>query len=74
MAIHIALSLSLFGSLALALTLWRWAERVAGTRLLTAYLVGISVWIAGNELPTWFGRECQKPGAQLAALVRHQPS
>ena len=43
MAIHIALSLSLFGSLALALTLWRWAERVAGTRLLTAYLVGISV-------------------------------
>ena len=63
MAIHVALSLSLFGSLALALTLWRWAERVAGMRLLTAYLVGISVWIAGNELPTWFG-----PGAERAGL------
>lgn len=69
MAIHVALSLSLFGSLALALTLWRWAERVAGTRLLTAYLVGISVWIAGNELPTWFGPGAERVGLAMLATA-----
>ena len=63
MAIHIALALALAGSLALALVLWRWAERVAGMRQLTLFLVGVAVWIAGNELPTWFG-----PGAERAGL------
>ncbi len=52
MASHAATPPSPSGRLALAPTLRRWAERGAGTRLLTAYLVGIFVWIAGNELPT----------------------
>ncbi len=63
MAFHAALTLALFGSLALALVLWRWAERVPGMRQLTLFLAGVSVWIAGNELPEWFG-----PGAERAGL------
>lgn len=69
MAIHIALVLSLIGSLALALTLWRWAERVTGMRLLTLFLVGVSVWIAGNELPTWFGPGAERAGLSLLATA-----
>src|ERR1700744_5466198 len=64
MIFHVALALSLFGSLALALMLWRWADRVAGVRLLTGFLVGVAVWIPGNELPTWFG-----PGAETTGLM-----
>ena len=64
MAFHAALAMSLVGSLALALMLWRWAERVTGMRLLTLFLIGVAVWIVGNELPTWFG-----PGAQATGLV-----
>jgi signal transduction histidine kinase len=69
MAIHIALSLALFGSLALALVLWRWAERGAGMRQLTLFLVGVAVWIAGNELPTWFGPGAERAGLSLLATA-----
>ncbi len=69
MAIHIALSLALFGSLGLALMLWRWAERAASMRLLTAYLVGVSLWIAGNELPAWFGPQAERAGLCLLATA-----
>jgi signal transduction histidine kinase len=69
MAIHIALALALFGSLALALVLWRWAERVAGTRQLTLFLVGVAVWIAGNELPAWFGPGAERAGLSLLATA-----
>lgn len=55
MAFHLALALALLGSLALALVLLRWAERLPGTRPLTAFLLGIATWIIGNELPTWLG-------------------
>ena len=51
MVFHIALALSLAGSLALAGVLWRWADRVAGVRLLTGFLIGVAIWITGNELP-----------------------
>ena len=63
MAIHIALSVALFSSLALAVVLLRWADRVPGMRQLVLFLAGVAVWIAGNELPTWFG-----PGAERAGL------
>lgn len=33
-------------------------------RLLTGFLVGVAAWIAGNELPTWFG-----PGAETTGLM-----
>ena len=69
MAIHIALSIALFGSLALALVLWRWAERVPGVRQLVLFLVGVSVWIAGNELPTWFGPGAERAGLSLLATA-----
>lgn len=64
MLIHAALALSLLESLALAAVLLLWADRVAGARLLVLFLCGVSVWIVGNELPTWFG-----PGAQYAGLA-----
>jgi len=64
MAIHAALILALLGSLALAFMLWRWADGVAGVRLLMGFLIGVAVWIAGNELPTWFG-----PGATRLGLI-----
>lgn len=69
MAIHLALALALLGSLALALVLWRWAERLPGTRPLTAFLLGIAVWITGNELPTWFGPGTERLGLSLLATA-----
>jgi signal transduction histidine kinase len=69
MLIHIALSLSLLGSLALAWMLWRWADRVSGVRPLIGFLGGIAVWIAGNELPTWFGAGVERLGLSLLATA-----
>lgn len=69
MAIHIALTLALIGSLVLAAVLWRWAERGAGLRQLTLFLLGVSVWIVGNELPTWFGPGVARLGLSLLATA-----
>ncbi len=59
MLIRAALGLALFQTLALAAVLWAWSDRVAGGRLLAAFLVGIAVWITGNELPNWLGIEAE---------------
>ncbi|WP_338664814.1 ATP-binding protein [Pararoseomonas sp. SCSIO 73927] len=64
MALHIALALSLFGSLLLAVFLLLRAGRVPGARLLVLFLLGVSVWIAGNELPPLLG-----PGTERVALA-----
>ena len=64
MLIHLTLAFSLFETLALAGVLLAWADRVAGARLLAAFLVGIAVWIVGNELPNWFG-----PGMERASMT-----
>ena len=69
MAIHIALTLALVGSLVLAAVLWRWAERGPGLRQLTLFLLGVSVWIVGNELPTWFGPGAARLGLSLLATA-----
>lgn len=69
MAIHIALTLALIGSLVLAAVLWRWAERGPGLRQLTLFLLGVSVWIVGNELPTWFGPGASRLGLGLLATA-----
>jgi hypothetical protein len=69
MAIHIALTLSLAGSLALALLLLTWADRVAGARLLVVFLCGVCVWIVGNELPTWLGPDAERPALMLLATA-----
>jgi len=64
MLIHLALAFALFETLALAGVLLAWADRVAGARLLAAFLGGIAVWIVGNELPNWFG-----PGMERASMA-----
>jgi signal transduction histidine kinase len=69
MAIHIALTLALVGSLVLAAVLWRWAERGPGLRQLTLFLFGVSVWIVGNELPTWVGPGADRLGLSLLATA-----
>jgi signal transduction histidine kinase len=69
MAIHIALTLSLLGSLALAGTLLQWADRVAGARLLVTFLLGVAVWIGGNELPAWAGDVAEQPALMMLATA-----
>ena len=64
MLIRAALGFALFETLALAGVLLWWADRVAGARLLAAFLTGIAVWIAGNEWPNWFG-----PGTEQVAIA-----
>ncbi len=69
MAIHAALLLSLLESLALAGVLLHWADRVAGARLLVGFLLGVSVWIVGNELPSWTGEIAERPALMLLATA-----
>ncbi|SFD79989.1 sensor histidine kinase [Paracidovorax konjaci] len=55
MAIHIALALALIETLALSAALLAWARQVEGARLLSVFLLGVALWIVGNELPNWAG-------------------
>lgn len=55
MLIRAVLGFSIVETLALAGMLLWWADRVAGARLLAAFLSGIALWMAGNELPNWLG-------------------
>lgn len=64
MLIRAVLAFSLFETITLAGVLLVWADRVAGARLLAAFLAGIAVWITGNELPNWLG-----PGAERATMA-----
>jgi signal transduction histidine kinase len=67
--IRAALGFALFQTLALAGVLLWWADRVAGARLLAAFLTGIAVWIAGNEWPNWFGPETESMAIALVATA-----
>jgi signal transduction histidine kinase len=69
MALHIALALTLAETVALAAVLMVWAHRVPGARLLTVFLLGVAVWITGNELPNWFGPQCAAIALALLATV-----
>jgi hypothetical protein len=69
MLIRAALGFALFQTLALAGVLLWWADRVAGARLLAAFLTGIAVWIAGNEWPNWFGPATQSVAIALVATA-----
>ena len=69
MLIHLTLGFALFETLALAGVLLVWADRVAGARLLAAFLVGIAVWIVGNELPNWFGQGMERASMALLATA-----
>lgn len=63
MLLRVTMGLALAETLLLAGVLLAWADRVAGGRLLAAFLLAIAAWIAGNELPNWFG-----PGVETLAL------
>jgi signal transduction histidine kinase len=67
--IRFALGFSLFETLVLAGVLLAWSDRVAGGRLLAAFLVGIAVWITGNELPNWFGIDAVPLALRLMAMA-----
>ena len=69
MLIHLTLAFALFETLALAGVLLAWADRVAGARLLAAFLGGIAVWIVGNELPNWFGHGMERAAMALLATA-----
>jgi signal transduction histidine kinase len=69
MLIRAALGFALFQTLALAGVLLWWADRVAGARLLAAFLTGIAVWIAGNEWPNWFGPDTESVAIALVATA-----
>ena len=69
MLIRAALGFALFQTLALAGVLLWWADRVAGARLLAAFLTGIAVWIAGNEWPNWFGPATESVAIALVATA-----
>ena len=69
MLIHLTLAFALFETLALAGVLLAWADRVAGARLLAAFLAGIAVWIVGNELPNWFGHDMERASMALLATA-----
>lgn len=60
MLIHAVLGFALLETLALAAVLLAWADRVAGARLLAAFLFGIALWMTGNELPNWFGPDAEE--------------
>jgi signal transduction histidine kinase len=53
MLLHALLAFALVETLVLAALLWVWADKVAGARLLVLFLLGVSVWVVGNELPNW---------------------
>ncbi len=69
MAIHVALLLALAETLALASILLHWADRVPGARLLVGFLLGVAVWIVGNELPGWTGPVAERPALMLLATA-----
>lgn len=67
--IRFALGFSLFETLVLAGVLLWWSDRVAGGRLLATFLVGIAVWITGNELPNWWGVEAEPVALRLMSMA-----
>jgi signal transduction histidine kinase len=69
MLIHAVLGFSVLETLVLAALLLAWADRVAGARLLAAFLTGISLWMVGNELPNWIGPEAEPVAMRLLATA-----
>ncbi|WP_010458373.1 sensor histidine kinase [Acidovorax radicis] len=69
MLIHAVLGFSVLETLVLAGLLLAWADRVAGARLLAAFLIGISLWMVGNELPNWLGPETEPVAMRLLATA-----
>ncbi|MEO8152170.1 MAG: ATP-binding protein [Rhizobacter sp.] len=69
MLLHAVLGFALFETLALAGVLTVWADRVAGARLLVAFLLGVGVWVVGNELPNWVGPQVERVSIALISTA-----
>lgn len=69
MLIHAVLGFAVLETLVLAALLLAWADRVAGARLLAAFLIGISLWMVGNELPNWLGPQTEPVAMRLLATA-----
>ena len=67
--IRFAMGFSLFETLVLAGVLLWWSDRVAGGRLLATFLVGIAIWITGNELPNWWGPSAEPVALRLVSMA-----
>jgi signal transduction histidine kinase len=68
LALHAALFLSFAESLGLASLLAFRLRGVTGGSYLILFLLGVAAWIAGCELPSWFGPGLDRPAAALIAL------
>jgi signal transduction histidine kinase len=69
MLLHLSLGLAFLGSLLLAGVLARHAARVPGARLLILFLLGVCLWIAGNEMPGLFGPAAEALGLALLSTA-----
>lgn len=69
MAIHVVMAWALLETLVLAGVLLVWAERVRGARLLTLFLLGVAIWITGNELPNVFGLAAVPYATRLMSTI-----
>ncbi len=69
MLIHAVLGFSVLETLVLAALLLAWADRVAGARLLAAFLIGISLWMVGNELPNWLSPQTEPVAMRLLSTA-----
>ncbi|WP_374663899.1 ATP-binding protein [Ramlibacter sp.] len=69
MALHIVMGLALVETLVLAAVLLAWAERVRGARLLTLFLLGVAIWVTGNELPNVFGLSSAPVALALVSTI-----
>jgi len=69
MLLHAVLAFALVETLVLAAVLWVWADRVAGARLLVLFLIGVGVWVVGNELPNWLGPQTEPLAIALVATA-----
>lgn len=69
MALHIVMGLALVETLVLAAVLLAWAERVRGARLLTLFLLGVAIWVTGNELPNVFGLQAAPVALALVSTI-----
>src|SRR5262245_12407783 len=69
MLLHTVLALALAETLVLAGVLVVWAQQVPGARLLTVFLLGVAIWIVGNEMPNWFGPEVIRLALALLATL-----
>ncbi len=69
MLLRITMGVSLLETLLLVGVLLAWADRVAGGRLLAAFLAAFGVWVVGNELPNWWGPSSETLALHLLATA-----